>query len=1169
MINIDTARQLIDFSVRTKGNDQRAEEQLEGSVALYNILQQSNVAYLADEVGMGKTYVAMGTVALFRHFNPDLKVIYIAPKENIQDKWMKEVRNFTGYNLRFPDFRNITLRKAPVKPIVKCSNLTELVSEVGLDVDRDFFLRLSSFSFALSSEESSWRTYRNKIMNVLPWIKPEVFDLRNKSDFKDNCGRAICCALPEFDLMIFDEGHNLKHGRKSSAQRNRMLSLVFGYEDGVPDQRLFPGYGPRLKKILFLSATPVEDKYEHLYNQMDVFGFGKGFEELKDSSMHNDEKKALARKILIRRVTSIHTRDGKLTKNMYRREWRQGGVKSHDDPTKVTNEKERLTVALVQKKVAEILNIDNFSRSFQIGMLASFESFLATAKLQNTEEDTSNFDDKDQTEAEVEREGLDVRDLNRLAKDFRENFNGQELPHPKMDTLVDNLSNVWRTGRKALIFVRRVCSVKEIRRKLNNNYDTWLFEKLRKEMPSETLARLDRVIEKYIDTRKVLDDEELLSSDPKSEYSKDEDENDDDGGLDTFFSWFFRGKKGPAGVVSGVNIKERFIQKGTILSTFFEHNYLIESLGFERGNVKNQLAHQLGLNISQLEEKLSETAKAYLSGRAKKHPKADQFEAFQAASFELLSETKDGLQEKAKIIWDEKYSAVRKKDRSAIKYDSGDFLELETFWTLLNDRPTLKKILWPELNIADQRENFRLIEQKTQMMASSLRLGHSFIDLYLSIMSKIRSLELRSVSPDTEDDSEFKSKNNAFINGFLDVLDKQMNTPLTSRDWGAFDELFQISAQYDLIIDVNCPETRDKELSETARYFGNYLKRQQPVGGMFGQINKTMVQQFRMPGYPFVMISTDLLQEGEDLHTFCSEVFHYGIAWSPSSMEQRIGRVDRVRSLTERRLNDIIGLPAGDMKLQVYYPYLEDTVEILQVQNILGRMDDFMEMMHEDLIIKGTEQKKIKIDDMVDNPILVIRPVEKLLKSAFRIRELRDDLLQGDQKCLAITSDNVTAIRDRFECVKIEKCGEYKIEWESHNPEGSQLGTVRLNDRQQPFSILLGMHGQHFMVKCISPIGEISLAEDEEDLILKIGKIAFKRKITIGVIPGAEERSYNLTVEGSVILGEEKEEDKMMVSWLINKIISNADLLEKELLKKDEPMRIFKSDLLKEGYNGE
>ena len=46
----------------------------------------------------------------------------------------------------------------------------------------------------------------------------------------------------------------------------------------------------------------------------------------------------------------------------------------------------------------------------------------------------------------------------------------------------------------------------------------------------------------------------------------------------------------------------------------------------------------------------------------------------------------------------------------------------------------------------------------------------------------------------------------------------------------------------------------------------------------------------------------DLLEEGEDLHTFCSAVHHYGISWTPSSVEQRIGRIDRVRSQTDRRL---------------------------------------------------------------------------------------------------------------------------------------------------------------------------------------------------------------------------------------------------------------------------
>ena len=44
-------------------------------------------------------------------------------------------------------------------------------------------------------------------------------------------------------------------------------------------------------------------------------------------------------------------------------------------------------------------------------------------------------------------------------------------------------------------------------------------------------------------------------------------------------------------------------------------------------------------------------------------------------------------------------------------------------------------------------------------------------------------------------------------------------------------------------------------------------------------------------------------------------------------MEQRIGRIDRVRSQTDRRLSGQPSAPKGDELLQVYYPHLEDTVE--------------------------------------------------------------------------------------------------------------------------------------------------------------------------------------------------------------------------------------------------
>ena len=62
---------------------------------------KNNVIYIADEVGLGKTYIAAGIASLFRHFSPNMpkhKDLIIVPKKNLQDKWQKELRNFTENN---------------------------------------------------------------------------------------------------------------------------------------------------------------------------------------------------------------------------------------------------------------------------------------------------------------------------------------------------------------------------------------------------------------------------------------------------------------------------------------------------------------------------------------------------------------------------------------------------------------------------------------------------------------------------------------------------------------------------------------------------------------------------------------------------------------------------------------------------------------------------------------------------------------------------------------------------------------------------------------------------------------------------------------------------------------------------------------------------------------
>jgi len=193
---------------------------------------------------------------------------------------------------------------------------------------------------------------------------------------------------------------------------------------------------------LFLSATPLEETYQHIWNQLDVFGLGHEFRALCDEEQTEDAKKQVAAKFLVRRVTTMRVAGEQLTKNQYRREWRRGGVHKHDEPIRMDDDRQRLVVALVQKKVAELLGSEKFNMSFQIGMLASFESFLETTRLKRTDDEVEGtFDDADQTNDVRDealrlaaREGIDVRDVNRLTRHYRDTF-GKEMPHPKMDAL--------------------------------------------------------------------------------------------------------------------------------------------------------------------------------------------------------------------------------------------------------------------------------------------------------------------------------------------------------------------------------------------------------------------------------------------------------------------------------------------------------------------------------------------------------------------------------------------------------------------------------------------------------------------------------------------------------------------------------------------------------------
>jgi superfamily II DNA or RNA helicase len=1175
MIDLECARTLLDLGRRI-GGGHRAEEQLRGAVAIHNILRKHRVAYLADEVGMGKTYVALGTLALFRHFAPDFRVLIIAPRENIQRKWQKELTNFAAHNVRFDDLRMRGLDGRPARPLVSCSNLIELVNETSLEPNRDFFVRMPSFSLPLGRTGEDWKKVREALRRTLPWLREDAFDLRNKDAFKKNFARALCCALPKFDLVVIDEAHNLKHGFASSgSDRNRVLGEAFGRhtEDDVPDGRLFPGYGPRAERVLFLSATPLEETYRHLWNQLDLFGLASGFDQLRDDDVPEARKKEVAAQILVRRVTSIQVGGLEHTKNMYRREWRSGGVREHDEPIRIDDDRQRLVVALVQKKVSELLSGKQFNRSFQIGMLASFESFLETAKLKRDDGKETVFDDAEQTILDAEREGLDVNDVNRLARSYRQKF-GQEMPHPKMDAVVDSLATVWETGRKALVFVRRVASVKELKRKLDDRYDDWLIPTLRGRLPEALRSEFDAVVAKYRREKEEADTARQATNATPVDVIETDLDVADQGGHDTFFAWFFRGD-GPKGVVSGANIQSRFIQGSGTHSTFFADNHVMALLNAEPGRVVESLAAVLGLSVDATAGKVRQLAARYLSRKAKVVTRASRMEAAQAAALELLRTCRDPVvAAHAGIMWDERYrmSVAREAAREA-PLEVAVALERITFFTELRrpERSDLRARLWPGLetvapDIDAFRAQFREQVLRAEFLATAARLGHAFIDLYVAAMVGRSTLSIRRAGEGAEpvpesDDRDQGGGGDRLISEYLDLLESHRKAAGVGP-WGAFAELSEIAANFDLIIDVNASDARNAPFGELARYVASLMRQQHPVGGMAGQVNQTLVRQFRMPGYPFVLFTTDLLQEGEDLHTFCSSVQHYGISWTPSAMEQRIGRIDRVRSKTERHLSTLDRPPTGEDWLQVYFPYLSDTVEVLQVERVLDRMNTFLRLMHEGLAVPSTDQRKIDVQREMIAARKSIVAFREPLKSAFPVPEWAT---HGSTTLLAVDETFGDQVRERFTRLT-ESLGDLRIEWTDNPPRGALLGTRTLaNGRVQPFALVLRSEQGHPVVRCVSPIGRTSPEEDPQAIVARAARVPSR----VGAILTKEDRSYDLTVEDDVLLGP-SEHDAGRLAVLIRRVTEQADRMELEHFddERDAPLGDFEIDLRKEGLVG-
>ena len=86
-------------------------------------------------------------------------------------------------------------------------------------------------------------------------------------------------------------------------------------------------------------------------------------------------------------------------------------------------------------------------------------------------------------------------------------------------------------------------------------------------------------------------------------------------------------------------------------------------------------------------------------------------------------------------------------------------------------------------------------------------------------------------------------------------------------------------------------------------------------GEVRDETRRRLLLAFNTPLFPEILVASSVLAEGVDLHLNCRHVIHHDLCWNPSTLEQRSGRVDRIGSKAEQVKRSI----------HLYLPYIAAT----------------------------------------------------------------------------------------------------------------------------------------------------------------------------------------------------------------------------------------------------
>ena len=916
---------------------------------------------------MGKTYIALGIAALMRRFNPSLRVLYLLPKNNVRDKWVKDYRSFVEYNYVPRDLSVKGLGNQPVAPYRACAGLPELIQSVATTNTRDYFICTSAFSFALGNTAAELLSSLDDFALRLPQHAETISGLRKdiqedlsaselsrlKGKVKAAWASALNNILPRFDLVIVDEAHNLKKARDSS-DRNQLLAMLLGADDEA---------SKRVGRLLLLSATPFDRQLNHLRNQLGLFGFAHQVTLPPGNEFDGAEAQASLSRLIVRRLNSIDLCGRRHTRNMYRHEHRAGEMAEVQ-----MSIEQQLFAALLQKKVSEYLR-ENCAGRFELGMLASFESYLPGDKNKAIEFDGQD----DQTNDGSKQDAQDRHVVERLIDDFNQEFKTIP-PHPKMDWVAEQAHRLsFEEGKKQLIFVRRVRSVSELKFKLERAYDTWLGNYIRDD------AAVAFWFEKYNTRVRERNQplKETITADGEVEASG-----------ENFFTWFYRGRNAELEVATEQ----------------------LQQLPFNFRNTLGQISYMFEPNWAALST-MPNIADCQIDWerwiQRDRKPRATPQLRFRLAQYAYLKTVQSQGDDQAKIVAGRILAVAFSNFKAEVELTELAGLEAElkrrTLWDAMRDVPPLRTLspCYGSETIRQLAGSDELLAERcirrllthTELLAVVCRIDHPFIDLY-SLRGE------RKATAEIDADGQL-------ISAFAEMLLQQQRS---GRAFSSYRILQDVAANLDLLIKLNFADAYHTPPEKLTRYLTGQLNPLSPISGATGENSSNrspLARKFRMPGYPRVLVSTDVFQEGEDLHTFCDSVQHYGISASPIALEQKVGRVDRIGCMAHRRM-----VSAGDQYeqhfIQVGYPHIRESLEFFQVRQAAANLNAFQRSLHKLGDGAALFRADIDIPQQLASSNAIEPQITEQLESLFRISP--DDLV-GENFCELLTSEQAAVAR--------------------------------------------------------------------------------------------------------------------------------------------------------------